>query len=303
MPAVSRAHSVVIVATSGGERSHEPHWSAIVDPTSNCNTVQFEGIAAQACRSGHVNACFRWAHDQKESAGNCAGRITWRTVVMPRPTSNSRLAVGIDEDLSARGTRGLHVMLVSAEAIGDVPVIEWSRCGDALATSHILCICGGSGTCISSHNRAGGCANPGCDILAAAAANLVAEDAPNDASYDCAGDIDAARASIYDPALHPAALLRWPHNGSYGDNGSLVKGLALLAPVVIIGRRGRSSEALGFVGLMLRLRRSDLCCVGLSLTDVGLDARIARGALRRECRLIATKARHVLRRRGTLTGK
>jgi hypothetical protein len=43
-----------------------------------------------------------------------------------------------------------------------------------------------------------------------------------------------------------------------------------------------------------------LCCCGLPLSDVGLDTRIRCRALRDKRRLLATKARHVLRRHGAL---
>jgi hypothetical protein len=42
---------------------------------------------------------------------------------------------------------------------------------------------------------------------------------------------------------------------------------------------------------------------GLSLSDIGLDSRVSRGALRGERRLIAAIARYVLRRSRTLTRK
>jgi hypothetical protein len=187
------------------------------------------------------------------------------------------------------------MVLVSAEGVRNVPVIEGSGRGYVRAALHVLGVySAGRAAHIGAHDCAAGCADTRRDILSVTAADLVAEYAAYDASNNGARDIDAA-AGIYNLALHPAALLRRPHNGTHGSNGSLVEGLALPTPEVIDARRSRGSEALSFVGLALRFRGSDL-------RRVGLDARISRSALRGECRLLATNARYILRRGDTLAG-
>jgi len=124
----------------------------------------------------------------------------------------------------------------------------------------------------------------------------MAEYAADDASDNCAGDIDATGAAVDDLALHPTALLGRPDDGTDGRYRRLVEGFPLPAAVVIGGRRSGSSKALSFVGLALRFRCPDL-------RRVGLDARIGRVALRGHRGLLAAKARRVLRRRDALVGQ
>jgi hypothetical protein len=130
----------------------------------------------------------------------------------------------------------------------------------------------------------------------------MAKDAADDASHHCARDIDTRWAGVHNLTLYPAALLRWSYDCAHRGHGRLVQRLVRSAPVVISNRSG-SRETLCLIRLPLRFRRLQLCCCGLSLGDVGLDTRIRCRALRDERRLLATKARHVLRCRGTLVRK
>ena len=195
-------------------------------------------------------------------------------------------------------------MLVPTEVVRDVPVVETCRRGHVCAPLHILRINGARrvATHIRPHDSARRCADAGRNILPAATANLMAEDAADDASHYSGRDIDTGRAGAHNLTLNPAALLRWSHHGTHRGHRRLVQRLALSATVVISSRRD-SRKTLRVFGLTLRFRRLYLCYRSLLLSYVSTDTRVRCRALRDERGLLATKARHVLRRRGTLARK
>jgi len=107
-------------------------------------------------------------------------------------SSDAGLALRVDQDGSARRARGLHVMLVPAEVVRDVPVVHrWSR-GHGHAPLHILRInrAGRVTTHVRSHHRAADCADARRKISPAATSDLMAKDTADDASHHCARDID-----------------------------------------------------------------------------------------------------------------
>ena len=204
----------------------------------------------------------------------------------------------VDPDGPARRRRGLHVMLVSTEAVRDIPVVH--RCsGHGRAPLHVLRINRARRVAIHvcSHRRATDCADARRPILTAATSDLMAKDAADDASHDRARHIDTRRTAVHNLTLDPASLLRRPHDCARRGHGCLVQRLIVATPVVI-GRRSR--ETLGLIRLSLRFHRLHLCRGGILLGDVGLHTRVGCRALRGERCLLAAKARHVLRRDGAL---
>ena len=243
---------------------------------------------------------------------NARDTIGARPIHRISSSSDPGLALRIDQDRPAGRTRGLHVMLVSAERVCDVPVIERCGGGHGLAPLHILGVNGAG--CIVAHvgpyHCAAGRADARGKILPPAATYLMTEDAANDASRDGAGNIDAGSASVDDLTLDPAALLRRSHHSTHRGHRRFIQRLVLPTPVVISGRRRhvraylcRRSKSLRLVSLSLRFRCLYLRRLGLSPRQVGLNARIGCAPLRNERRLLAPDARHVLRRHGTLSCK
>src|SRR5258706_15243505 len=90
-------------------------------------------------------------------------------------SSDAGLALPVDQDGSARRARGLHMMLVPAEVVRDVPVVHrWGR-GYVRAPLHILRI--NCARCVTTHvrphHRAAGCADARRKILPAATSDLM----------------------------------------------------------------------------------------------------------------------------------
>jgi uncharacterized protein YcfJ len=170
-------------------------------------------------------------------------------------SSDAGLALPVDQDGSARRARGLHMMLVPAEVVRDIPVIQPYGRGHALAALHILRINGAR--YVRSHHCAGGCADARRPILPAATTDLMAEDTADDASHHGARDIDTGRAGVHNLTLDPAALLWWSHHGTHRGHRRLVQRLVRSAPVVITGGHYNvgSRKTLRLIGLTLRFRR------------------------------------------------
>src|SRR5262245_20903431 len=239
-------------------------------------------------------------------AGVHCSRMSGRHEYRPSRVSrlDARLALRVDQDGCARRAGRLYTMLVPTEVVRDVPVVESCSRGHVCTPLNILRINGAGriATHIRPHYGARGCADASRNVSPAATANLMAKDAADDASRYSARDIDTGRAGVHSLTLDPAALLRWSHHGTHRGDRRLVQRLALSATVVIRGWRD-SRKTLCVFGPPLRFRRLYLCCRGLLLRHVGTDTRIRCRALRGERGLLATKARHVLRRRGTLARK
>src|SRR6266498_731778 len=76
-------------------------------------------------------------------------------------SSYAGLALPVDQDGSARRARGLHMMLVPAEVVRDVPVVHRCGRGHVRAPLHILRInyARRVTTHVRSHHRAADCAD------------------------------------------------------------------------------------------------------------------------------------------------
>src|SRR5258706_9198799 len=154
----------------------------------------------------------------------------------------SRLPAPVDKDRSSRGRAHLYEMVLAAEAIGDIPVRRRSA-RHVLAALHIAGIAAAVAAGVRADRGPGEGAAHGRRIVAAAAADLVAEDSADDRTGDRAAGVVLAHFL----ALDPATPLGWPYDGAYRGDRNLEHALLRTAPVFIHRRRHHRCRCLVIV--------------------------------------------------------
>src|SRR5262245_16900486 len=107
--------------------------------------------------------------------------------------SDARFAVFAHGDRGTRGGGGLHVVFDAAEAVAHVPVIGLALGRRGGAAAHVLDrrVLAAVAAGVGADRRAGDHADAGGDITPGATANLVTQDAAEDAAQHGAADVRA----------------------------------------------------------------------------------------------------------------
>src|SRR5690349_8682254 len=117
-------------------------------------------------------------------------------VAQRRSARHARLAAAVHRDGAARGILGLHPVLLAVEAIDHVEVLRAPAGRRARAAAHVLRVDRGAARVVARDVGADRGAGDGADargyVVAAAAADLVAEDATQDAAEDGTANLVAA---------------------------------------------------------------------------------------------------------------
>jgi hypothetical protein len=143
------------------------------------------------------------AHATTAPRGRCAGRAL-------RPeASGARLTLLVDGHGPARRLGHLDPVLLAAEVVGHVPVVGSRLVRHRSAALHVLRrdLAGVAPVHVGTHRSPADDADRRGHVLAAAAADLVAEDAADHRTDDRARHVRAAAVLAHLLALDPAALL------------------------------------------------------------------------------------------------
>src|SRR5688572_31907895 len=147
--------------------------------------------------------------------------------------SGARLALGVDGHRGAGSIRGLHAMLYAARLVRDIPVMGSAARRDILATSNgVRAPVGVIAPDIGTDGRPGDCTARGRDVIAAPAADLVAEDTAKDSAHDRAGNVRAALRGLL-LLLDRAALLGRSVDGTHRSHLGFVQALVATRIVVV----------------------------------------------------------------------
>src|SRR5690348_13299880 len=158
--------------------------------------------------------------------------------------SGARLALGIHPDRRARRRHHLHAVLAAAELVRDIPVFGLrlaSRLAAALDVPGLRARIAPAH--VGSDHAAGDRPAGRRDVVAAAVADLVADDPADQGARDRAGHVHVAalRNAL---VLRPAPAPRLGDDGMHGSHVRIEEALTA-ASMVVVHRRGRRPVARG----------------------------------------------------------
>ena len=146
----------------------------------------------------------------------------------------------IDGDGRSGGRGHLQAMFLAPKDVGDIPVVGPSLAGNAGATLDVLGIRLLSNA-VTTDVGANRCARNGAtgrgNVLAAAAPNLVTENAANDRADNCPGYIGVALILNDLFALNPTALIGRCDYGANRSDARVIKTFVVAPPKVVDGNR------------------------------------------------------------------
>src|SRR6185312_12814063 len=148
--------------------------------------------------------------------------------------SGARLALRVHQDRAARARHHLHAMLLAAELVRDIPILRL-RLGLRILATLDVAILRAATARVGADDTAGDRTTGGRDVVAAAVADLVADDSADQRAGDGARHVHVPARPAF--VLRPAPASRLGDDGTHGRDVRLEDALAATTMVVVHRRR------------------------------------------------------------------